>query len=144
MNGAGSSDGNPSGVQGVCPYGWHLPSDSEWKELERNLGMSQAETDNKDWRGTDEGGMLKEAGTDHRNSPNAGATNESGFTALPGGFRSPNGTFYGLGDDTLFWSTTEYNESRVWTRRLDVINAGVRRSTYGKEDGFSVRYVKNL
>ncbi len=87
MNGAASSDANPSGVQGVCPDGWHLPSDAEWKELEMFLGMSQAEADDTGWRGTDEGGKLKEAGTTHWNSPNTGATNESGFTALPGGCR---------------------------------------------------------
>ncbi len=60
MAGASSSSTNPCGVQGVCPDGWHLPSDAEWIELEMHLGMSQADADNEGWRGTDEGGKLKE------------------------------------------------------------------------------------
>ena len=69
----------------IAPAGWHVPSDAEWKQLEMYLGMSQSEADATGWRGTDEGGKLKEVGTMHWNSPNTGATNESGFTALPGG-----------------------------------------------------------
>jgi len=66
MNGAASSNNNPSGVQGVCPDGWHIPSDTAWKELEMYLGMSQVEADKTvGWRGTDEGGKLKEIGTIH-------------------------------------------------------------------------------
>ena len=59
MNGANSSNTNPSNVQGVCPSGWHLPGDSEWKQLELFLEMSQIEVDNTGYRGTDEGGKLK-------------------------------------------------------------------------------------
>jgi uncharacterized protein (TIGR02145 family) len=87
MNGAESSDANPSGVQGICPDGWHLPSDAEWKQLEMYLGMSETDVNSTGWRGTVEGGKLKEAGTTHWADPNAGANNESGFTALPGGYR---------------------------------------------------------
>src|SRR5574344_426899 len=68
----------------ACPSGWHLPSDAEWKQLEMYLGVTQEEADETWWRGTDEGGKLKEVGTFHWESPNEGATNESGFTALPG------------------------------------------------------------
>ena len=96
MDGSTSSSTNPSGVKGVCPDGWHLPSDAEWKELEISLGMSQADADNTGFRGTDEGGKLKETGTAHWKSPNSGATNESRFTALPGGLRYYNGTFNAL------------------------------------------------
>jgi uncharacterized protein (TIGR02145 family) len=88
MKGAASSDTNPSGVQGVCPDGWHLPSDEEWKQLEMHLGMSLEEANASApghyWRGTDEGGKLKENGTSYWSDPNTGATNSSGFTALPG------------------------------------------------------------
>src|ERR1051325_11630044 len=93
MNGASNNDSVPSGVQGICPAGWHLPSDAEWKLLEMNLGMSQAETDTTEWRGTTEGGKLKEAGTFHWSVPNTGATDSSGFGALPGGLRFSNGWF---------------------------------------------------
>src|SRR4030042_2170348 len=60
MNDAEASDSIPSGVQGVCPDGWHLPSDAEWKELEIYLGMSQVEADGTGWGGTNEGGKRKE------------------------------------------------------------------------------------
>lgn len=70
-----------------------MPSDDEWKELEMYLGMTQAQADATDWRGTNEGGKMKETGTKHWDSPNTGATNESGFSALPGGYRNYTGFF---------------------------------------------------
>jgi uncharacterized protein (TIGR02145 family) len=70
MNGESSSNSVPSGVQGVCPDGWHLPSDAEWTVLTDYLGGESVA-----------GGKMKEAGTVHWNSPNTGATNSSGFTA---------------------------------------------------------------
>ena len=143
MNGSGSSDANPSGVQGVCPSGWHLPSDAEWKELEMYLGMSQAEADGTGYRGTDEGSKLKETGTAHWNSPNTGATNESGFTALPGGYHDNNGTFYFIGDYGYFWSTAEFSASHAWLRGLGYNHSPVGRSYGTKQSGFSVRCVKN-
>ena len=60
MNGELSSEANPSGMQGVCPNGWHLPSDSEWKQLEMYLGMSQSEADSENYRGINEGGNVLE------------------------------------------------------------------------------------
>jgi uncharacterized protein (TIGR02145 family) len=144
MNGATSSSTNPSGVQGVCPSGWHLPSDEEWKLLEMHLGMNQIEVDNSDWRGSDEGGKLKEAGTVHWDSPNTGATNESGFTAFPGGYRSGgDGAFRHVGSDGYYYSSTEANSTYAWERELNYNNSGVRRNSndYAKYDGFSVRCI---
>ncbi len=144
MNGEASSDNNPSGVQGVCPDGWHLPGDSEWKELEIYLGMSQAVADSEGWRGTDEGGKLKETDTIHWNSPITSATNESGFTALPGSYRSPNGTFSGIRFYAFFRAATEGSGLGVWSRRLDYDNGKVYRlGDYDKGSGFSVRCVKD-
>ncbi len=128
MNGAAGSDANPSGVQGVCPDGWHLPSDAEWKELEMFLGMSQAEADDTGWRGTDEGGKLKEAGTTHWNSPNTGATNESGFTALPGGIRYVDGSFSNMGYGADFWASAEGDAAGAWGRSLGYDSADVGRN----------------
>jgi uncharacterized protein (TIGR02145 family) len=143
MNGAASSDENPSIVQGVCPTGWHLPSDAEWKELEIHLGMSQADADKTLGRGTDEGSKLKETGTVHWNSPNT-ATNESGFTALGGGIRGRNGTSVYMGEQTDFWSCTEEIVStEAWVRRLDNDYGGISRFGGLKEIGFSVRCVKD-
>jgi uncharacterized protein (TIGR02145 family) len=143
MNGAGTSDANPSGVQGVCPDGWHIPSDSEWKELEMYLGMSQAEADSENVRGTNEGGKLKETGTIHWDSPNSGATNTSGFTALPGGFRASNGAFGGIGIYASFWSSTENQAWTAWRRFLNYSDSKVIRNYYNMDYGFSVRCVKD-
>jgi uncharacterized protein (TIGR02145 family) len=82
----------------LAPAGWHVPSDSEWVLLLTYLGGESVA-----------GGKLKETGTDHWESPNVGATNESGFTALPGGRRDFNGSFYFIRLNGYFWSTTENN-----------------------------------
>ena len=100
----------------IAPSGWHVPTDEEWKELEIYLGMSQTDADNTNFRGTDEGGKMKESGTTHWNSPNTGATNESGFTALPGGYRSNySGTFDDIGYGGGWWSSTG-SGSYAWHR----------------------------
>ncbi|MFY9591892.1 MAG: fibrobacter succinogenes major paralogous domain-containing protein, partial [Bacteroidales bacterium] len=125
MNGAESSDANPSGVQGICPDGWHLPSDAEWKQLEMYLGMSETDVNSTGWRGTVEGGKLKEAGTTHWADPNAGANNESGFTALPGGFRNYYGYFYVVSHGGYWWSSTEGSTDRAWYRLLDYFGSDV-------------------
>ncbi|HUX96144.1 MAG TPA: fibrobacter succinogenes major paralogous domain-containing protein [Bacteroidales bacterium] len=139
MNGASSSDANPSGVQGVCPTGWHLPSDAEWKQLEMHLGMSQAEADRKGWRGTDEGGKLKETGTILWLSPNNGATNESGFSGLPGGYRYSAGPVFSLGSFGYWWSSLE----DAFYRDLNYNLTTIYRYDTNKDWGFSVRCVKD-
>lgn len=143
MNGAESSDANPSGVQGICPDGWHLPSDAEWKQLEMYLGMSETDVNSTGWRGTVEGGKLKEAGTTHWADPNAGANNESGFTALPGGDRDTNGDFYDFRYGGLWWSSTEYYTGYAWTRYLGYSDGDVGRDFDYKSMGFSVRCLRD-
>jgi uncharacterized protein (TIGR02145 family) len=130
-------------IRNIAPPGWHVASDAEWKQLERYLGMSQAEADQTGWRGTDEGGKLKEGGTSHWISPNTGATNESGFTGLPGGYRYLGGLYYDIGVHAVFWSSTENGSSFAWCRNLGNAYSGVHRYDGGKEDGFSVRCVKD-
>ncbi len=142
MNGASGSTSNPSGVQGVCPQGWHLPSNAEWQQLEIYLGMDPAVVNTTGWRGNDEGGKLKETGTTHWASPNSGATNSSGFTALPGGRRDTNGTFGDIGSYGNWWSTTE-DGSNAWRRRLDYNSATVYRDTPNKGTGRTVRCVRD-
>lgn len=94
MKDALSSSSNPSGIQGVCPNGWHLPSASEWDVLASTLGGR-----------TSAGGPLK--ALDFWNSPNIGATDSSNFTALPSGYRSNGfGGFRAVGESAFFWSTT--------------------------------------
>jgi uncharacterized protein (TIGR02145 family) len=143
MYGAASSDANPSGVQGVCPDGWHLPSDEEWKEMEMFLGMTREEADKTQWRGTDEGGKLKESGTDHWSDPNTGATNESGFTALPGGHRYTDGLYGNISFGARYWTTSQLDGVSAYARFLYHQYSNVQRNGYDKDHGFSVRCVRD-
>jgi uncharacterized protein (TIGR02145 family) len=134
MNSAPSSTANPSGVQGICPTGWHLPSDTEWKVLTDYLGgMSVA------------GGKLKETGKTHWASPNTGATNESGFTALPGGACDQNGQFIYFSEYTAWWTATEYNTNNSWGRGVYNLDKTVYRMDNGgsKRIGISIRCIKD-
>ncbi|MCF8347911.1 MAG: hypothetical protein K9G61_03780 [Bacteroidales bacterium] len=132
MNGEASSTANPSGVQGACPTGWHLPSDDEWTELTNYLGGTSVA-----------GGKLKETGTTHWNSPNTGATNETGFTALPGGFRFNFGAFNLFGSNGYWWSATEGNASNAWFWYMGYDSSNVFKYSDYKEMGMSVRCVKD-
>ncbi len=150
MAGEASSNSVPSGVQGVCPSGWHLPSDEEWKvlegEVDNQYGYPDPEWDLYEWRGSDAGGNLKETGTTHWNSPNTGATNSRGFTALPAGWRRNDGLFHGLGDYTLFWSSTESptsSSSHACRRNLNYDNLEVYRINTFKVLGHSIRCIKD-
>lgn len=143
MHGSPSSDSVPSGVQGICPLGWHLPSDEEWKILEGEVdslyGYPDPVWDNTGWRGSDVGGGLKEVGTVHWTWPNLGATNSSGFTALPGGNRYIMDNFDYLGDLGYFWTCTETTSSSAWRRGLSRDFIQIDRFSYDKENGRSVR-----
>lgn len=127
----------------IAPEGWHVPTDEEWKELEMYLGMSQSVADKEAERGTDEGGKLKEIGTTHRNSPNEGTTNETGFSALLGGDRYPAGSFADIGRSSLFWSSTEGDNDKAWCRRLNDGRTDISRGNYPKQYGFSVRLLRD-
>jgi len=128
----------------IAPEGWHVPTDEEWKELEVYLGMSQSQADSLILRGTDEGGKMKETGTAHWQSPNTGATNESGFSALPGSWRDAyDGTYNHLGYMALFWSSTENTSFFAWFRVLYYSNSEVNRNFRSKSYGMSVRCVRD-
>jgi uncharacterized protein (TIGR02145 family) len=130
MNGAASSTTNPSGVQGVCPAGWHLPSDAEWTQLTDYLGGESVA-----------GGKLK--ATTLWNSPNTGATNSSGFTALPGGIRGGVGSFGNVGDDGYWWSATMGSAYYAWYRGMTYYDSDVYRGNYYEDAGFSVRCLRD-
>ena len=102
----------------LAPSGWHIPTDTEWKELEVFLGMSWETVDIKGTRGSDQGDKLKEIGDVWSTSNYAEPTNESGFTALPGGERINDGYFGGLGEATSFWTSSSESEGRPWYRSL--------------------------
>jgi uncharacterized protein (TIGR02145 family) len=131
----------------IAPKGWHVPTDKEWKELEMHLGMTRFLADQIDWRGTDEGGKLKKTGIEHWQSPNTGATNESGFTALPSGCRSCEGRYYDIGYNARFWSSTKstefYDEWHAWSRTLAWNSSDIARYPQPRQCGYSVRCVKD-
>jgi len=142
MNGAASVIVNPSGIQGVCPTGWHLPSDAEWNTL---IGYIDS-TFNPLIQGTQSylaGGKMKSTGTQYWQSPNANATNESGFSGLPGGYRGSAGTFLNIGTGGYWWSSTEFTMGNSWNRILYYINGSVGRYGYDKRSGFSVRCIRD-
>jgi len=131
MDGAESSNDNPSGVQGICPPGWHLPSDAEWDELIDFLDSDEPAN------------LLKEEGTDHWNSTNDDVTNETGFTARPGGRRMTTGSYQSIGAFGLWWSTKERADSpdNAWTRYMLHNNANVTRFGSAKNVALSVRCI---
>ena len=119
-------------AKSACPNEWHLPSDAEWMELTNYLGGDDIA-----------GGKMKATGKTYWISPNAEATNSSGFTALPGGFRSGNSYFYSMGSYAYFWSSSDINATRAWKRGLYYNYGNVSNLSYGKDYGFSVRCIKN-
>lgn len=129
--------------QNIAPTGWHVASDAEWKQLEMTLGLSQVQADAFSWRGTIEGGKLKQTGTSHWRTPNIGASNESGFSALPGGERGSSGGWYYMGTDAIFWSSTENTSNSSWARILTYIGSDIGRLIDSKVGGFAVRCVKD-
>jgi uncharacterized protein (TIGR02145 family) len=132
-----------NGSRDIAPQGWHVATDADWKELEMYLGMGQFDADTSGWRGTREGGKLKEAGTEHWRSPNKGATNEYGFSALPSGVRVVDGSYNGIGFSVFFWSSTELDRNHVFIRSLQEDESTIYRYEGLKYHGFSIRCVKN-
>ena len=133
MKGASGSNSNPSNVQGVCPDGWHLPSKSEWEQLSAFLGGL-----------TTAGGKLKERGNGHWVLPNTGATDESGFCALPAGMHDFTGIYQWFGDHCAFSSSTaDLSQWEVTSIMLININPILTVGTFQPYDAVSVRCVKN-
>jgi uncharacterized protein (TIGR02145 family) len=117
----------------LCPTGWHVPTDAEWTVLVNYLGGNY-----------DAGGKLKEAGLSHWNSPNTGATNETGFTALPGGYRSSNtGTYYKAGETGCWWSNSVYDNNNAWYRCMYHNISSIDRGNNSKRSGYAIRCIKD-
>lgn len=116
----------------LCPAGWRVPTDEEWTSLTNILGGEKVA-----------GGKLKEAGLLHWDSPNTDATNETGFAALPGGYRMSNGIFTGLNGYGKWWSSTPVNENDAWFRYMGFDFGNVKRSIFDKNFGCSIRCVKD-
>jgi uncharacterized protein (TIGR02145 family) len=114
----------------VCPTGWHVPTDAEWATL----------TDH--WGGENHaGGKLKSKTS--WNAPNTGATNASGLSGLPGGYRYGNGYFSSLGNNGYWWSASESGAENAWNRPLYYGNVGIYRNYGNKRNGVSVRCLRD-
>ena len=119
----------------LCPAGWHLPTDDGWTTLVTYLGGRNIA-----------GGKMKETGTMHWYPPNIEATNESGFTALPGGAfvsMGNEGFFITVGISGSWWSSTEFKKSVAWNRHLSFDFGIINRISSNKGDCFSVRCLKD-
>ena len=116
--------------RGLAPAGWHIPSDAEWLTLfyfaPNGLGA-----------------VLKEMGTAHWQSPNNGATNSTGFTAVGGGWREPDGTFKDEGKRAGFWNSTEKDAEKAWAHWLDNFSIGISWTGFNKQYGHSVRCLRD-
>ena len=116
----------------LAPTGWHVPTDAEWTTLTTTLGGDSAA-----------GGKMKSVGTTRWTTPNTSATNESGFSGHPGGYRNNFGTFFNIGNYVFWWSSTQNDTTVVWYRFLNY-NIGNAYSYYTyKNYGFSVRCLRD-
>ena len=118
----------------IAPEGWHLPTEAEWRTLIDYLGNNEV------------GGKMKETGTTHWLSPNTGATNESGFTALPSGIRSDFrelGKFFAMGKIGYYWSSTPLDTNYYLLPCLSNVDAMVSLTGFYNTDGLSVRLIKD-
>jgi uncharacterized protein (TIGR02145 family) len=116
----------------LCPAGWHVSTDAEWTELVEFLGGKD-----------NAASKLKEPGITHWTGPDSGATNESGFTALPGGTRYTNGIFFTQKDIGYWWTFTSETVLNGWYRSMYYSNSTVDKNFHDSTDGFSVRCVKD-
>ena len=129
--------------RGLAPEGWHVSSDGEWNVLVKCLDTNADTSSIGGFQNTIAGGALKEAGTSHWLSPNTGANNSSGFTALPGGSRGNDGGFYYAAQNGKWWTSTKNDNENSRYRFLNYINIEILRASYQKFLGFSVRCVKD-
>lgn len=135
----------------ICPLGWHVPTDAEWQIMETALGMPEEyllSSSSERGEAQNVGGQMKAMGTREANSghwyaPNTGATNESGFSGQPGGYRYDDGNFYTLGNYGNWWSASDFSTEYAWFRRLRYNRAGISRGAYQKKDGYCIRCLRD-
>lgn len=138
---AGIHDNDPNTPNKIlAPTGWHIPSDSEWSTLinyldpNANGGLTVPNV---------AGSAMKETGNTHWFSPNTGATNSTGFTGLPGGYRFVDGSYAGLGINGYWWSSSENGVGGAWYRNLNFESTNATKIGQGKELGYSVRCIRD-
>lgn len=126
--------------QGICPSGWHIPSDDEWKSLEGFLGMSSFDYDDTGWRGIDQGEEMKSTSNWYEYG---NGNNSSGFSGLPGGYITLGGLSDFLYESSFWWSSSENNSASAWSRGLDYRYDNICRNSDAKNYGFFIRCIKN-
>ena len=146
MHGASSSDANPSGVQGICPKGWHVPSDAEWTQLTAYMKtrpeyMSSGNINNLAKALAATWGWESSSEPDNVGYKPSTTNNATGFSALPAG--GYGGDYDSFGNYAIYWSSTEYFSANAWLRYLYYNGANVSRYDNYKNDGFSVRCVRD-
>mgnify|MGYP000864046446 CR=1 FL=1 len=139
-----------SDERNICPDGWHIPSDYEFKQLEMHLGMSEDESNDEDWRGTNEGSKIAGFGTLWENGPleQNDVFGTSGFNAPGGGYMAPDGGVTQPRWFAYYWTTTEYDSINAWSRSLHYQERRVNRHQFlqnneSKRYGYSCRCVKD-
>lgn len=129
----------------ICPAGWRVPSDEEWKNLEgtfdTQFGIGDLEWDNLGFRGHDIGDRLKTT-SGWKNDENG--TNESGFSVLPVGYRNRNGDFFNLKYTCNFWLDRDFSLNSAWFRGINYENSNLFSWYYPKNYGFSVRCIRDI
>ena len=129
-----------NGNRNVCPTGWHVPSDAEWSVL---INYLDPNANGGNTNPNVAGGKMKSTGTQFWQGPNQDATNESGFSGLPGGGRNYSATFSVIGNFGYWWSSTENSTNNAWFRNLSYANGYVVRNSDNKNSGFSVRCLRD-
>ncbi len=132
MKGSASNDLVPGTVQGVCPTGWHIPGNTEWNNLITSLGGSATA-----------GSVLKETGNSNWTTLNTGATNETGFTARPGGIVNGSLVSGEIGSSAYYWTSTESNAINSFSKKLVNTNGTVTDTILPKNNHASVRCLKD-
>lgn len=133
-------------TRNICPNGWHVPTELDWQALETALGMPSEQLDQQGPRGgiQNVGGKLRSVGSQYWIAPNQGASNESGFSAIPGGLRSYfDGSFSNIKAYGSFWSSSSSGPDAIYRRDLDSFSGVVIRYGGSVRNGLSVRCVKD-
>ncbi len=146
MNGETPSNAIPSGVQGICPNGWHVPSDREFQEMEFAVGMSASDTVRQQFRGNIVSRLCGNTGWSSSSVANAAGNistenrNSTDFNACPAGYYNA-GSSTGFGQEAEYWTATMYNSDSSFRRDCIYTNVGINRTAFNKNRGFSVRCV---
>ncbi|MFM9028156.1 MAG: fibrobacter succinogenes major paralogous domain-containing protein [Bacteroidota bacterium] len=127
----------------VCPLGWHVPNESDWNSLIKYLDPEADTICEHCNQSLFAGGMIKSTGIEIWKSPNKGATNISGFSGLPGGYRLHSGSFSGIRGYAFWWSATRQSDTESWSRPLNSVGSNIPKNDSYAGNGYSIRCLKD-